>query len=43
MNTCQNCGHDCHCGSNCTVTTKDGDDRDITIVCCNNCRHKEKE
>jgi len=26
---CRNCGHDCHCGSSCEQTHKDGDGKDI--------------
>lgn len=33
---CRNCGHDCHCGSACKQTHKDGDGKDITIECCKN-------
>ncbi len=39
MKTCQNCGHECHCGTNCVQNHKDGDGNDIQIQCCTNCRH----
>ena len=38
MKNCQNCGHSCHCGTNCLQTHKDGDGNDIQINCCSNCR-----
>ena len=40
---CRNCGHDCHCGSACKQTHKDGDGKEITIECCKecNCKHSE--
>ena len=38
MKNCLNCGHDCHCGTSCTQEHKDGDNKDILILCCNNCR-----
>ena len=25
MEKCQNCGHDCHCGTTCTQNHKDGE------------------
>ena len=39
MKTCNNCGHKCHCGTTCTQEHKDGDGKDILILCCSNCRH----
>ncbi len=39
MVNCQNCGHDCHCNGNCYQMHKDGDGKDIEILCCSNCRH----
>ena len=38
MNNCQNCGHECHCGSNCVQNHKDGDGNNLQIECCKNCR-----
>ncbi len=39
MKTCNNCGHECHCGTSCTQEHKDGDGKEILILCCSNCRH----
>ena len=39
MKNCQNCGHECHCGSICVQNHKDGDGKDIQIHCCASCRH----
>ena len=38
MENCKNCGHNCHCGTSCTQEHKDGDGKDILILCCNHCR-----
>ena len=38
MKNCQNCGHECHCGTSCTQEHKDGDNKNILILCCNHCR-----
>lgn len=38
MSDCTNCGHNCHCGTTCCQTHKDGDGKDVTIECCKNCR-----
>ena len=38
MNSCQNCGHDCHCGGVCRQDHIDGDGNDVNIVCCTQCR-----
>ena len=43
MENCQNCGHKCHCGKSCTQEHKDGDGKNILILCCNYCRCKIKE
>ena len=39
MKSCNICGHKCHCGTTCTQKHKDGDGKDILILCCSNCRH----
>ena len=39
MKNCQNCGHECHCGTTCYQDYKDGEGNDITIDCCKICRH----
>ena len=36
---CQNCGHDCHCGSDC-MQNYHGNGQ---FKCCGNCRHEEKK
>ena len=38
---CNNCGHDRHCGETCTQTYKDGDNKDILVLCCNSCSCKK--
>jgi len=40
MKNCQNCGHDCHCGSSCIQQHTDGDNKKIEIECCKECRHE---
>jgi hypothetical protein len=40
--TCQNCGHDCHCGGSCMQDLHDGDMKPVTIECCKHCRHKDE-
>ncbi len=37
MANCKNCGHEAHCGTSCTQQHKDGDGKDILILCCNSC------
>ena len=41
MEYCQNCGHECHCGSDCMQNHKDGDGIDVQIKCCENCLHSK--
>ena len=36
---CLNCGHDCHCGSDCIKEYEKG----TKIVCCGHCRCDKKE
>ena len=43
MSDCSNCGHLPHCGEKCMQTYKDGDGKDILVLCCNHCRHEKKE
>jgi len=43
MKNCQNCGHVCHCGTDCMQTHKDGDGKDVEIKCCTHCSHEQKE
>ena len=43
MKNCQNCGHECHCGTTCYQDYKDGEGKDITIDCCKNCLHDSYE
>ncbi len=38
MKHCNNCGHKEHCGQTCTQNYKDGDGKDILVLCCNSCR-----
>lgn len=38
MSNCNNCGHDCHCGSYCMQNHTDGDGNQVQIECCKNCR-----
>ena len=38
MEYCNNCGHQCHCGSPCMKEHKDGDGKKIEIECCKQCR-----
>jgi len=38
MVNCKNCGHNCHCGTSCTQEHKDGDGKNILILCCAHCR-----
>ncbi len=38
MSHCSNCGHLSHCGEKCMQTYKDGDQKDVTIECCKECR-----
>ena len=42
MKNCQNCGHDCHCGSSCIQQHTDGDGKIVEIECCKACRHETK-
>jgi len=42
MKTCQNCGHQCHCGTTCNQQHTDGDGKIIEIECCKECRHEVK-
>jgi hypothetical protein len=39
---CQNCGHECHCGGACKQSHNDGDNKPITIACCQTCRCQEE-
>ena len=41
MKNCYNCGHSCHCGTDCVQNHKDGDGKNIQIVCCKSCRCKD--
>ena len=41
--SCSNCGHKKHCGETCTQTYKDGDNKDILILCCNSCRCEDRK
>jgi len=36
---CLNCGHDCHCGSDCIKEYEKG----TKIVCCGHCRCDKEE
>ena len=38
MEYCKNCGCQCHCGSPCRKTHKDGDGKNVEIECCKQCR-----
>ena len=38
MEYCNNCGHECHCGSPCMKEHTDGDGKKIQIECCKQCR-----
>ena len=38
MQKCQNLVTIAHCGTTCTQNHKDGDGKDVTIECCNQCR-----
>ena len=38
MEYCNNCGHQCHCGSPCMKEHTDGDGKKIEIECCKQCR-----
>ena len=38
MEYCNNCGHECHCGSPCIKEHTDGDGKKIEIECCKQCR-----
>ena len=42
MKICQNCGHQCHCGTTCTQQHTDGDGKIVEIECCKACRHETK-
>ncbi len=37
MEYCNNCGHQCHCGSPCMKEHTDGDGKKIEIECCKQC------
>jgi len=37
--TCQNCGHDCHCGGKCKQEVVNEFGEKYKIECCGNCRH----
>lgn len=41
MKYCQNCGHECHCGTVCVQNHKDGDQNEVQIHCCASCRHDD--
>ena len=43
MKNCQNCGHDCHCGTICVQNHTDGDGNNVQIHCCAYCRHDSYE
>jgi len=43
MVSCQNCGHDCHCGGKCKQEYTDGDGERYEIECCGKCRHEDKK
>ena len=38
MEYCNNCGHQCHCGSPCIKEHTDGDGKKIEIECCKQCK-----
>ena len=38
MSNCKNCGHLSHCNEKCLQTYKDGDNKNIQIECCKQCR-----
>ena len=38
MNSCQNCGHDSHCGTNCRQNHTDCDSKEVSVLCCSHCR-----
>ena len=38
MEYCNNCGHQCHCGSPCMKEHTDGDGKKVQIECCKQCR-----
>lgn len=38
MSKCENCGHDCHCGSICEQSNVDEFGNKNTFQCCKNCR-----
>lgn len=42
MKTCQNCGHECHCGTTCYQNHIDGDNHPVQIECCKECIHSEE-
>ena len=39
MSSCQNCGHNCHCGGYCFQDYG----KEQETLCCTNCQHIEKE
>jgi hypothetical protein len=41
MKNCQNCGHQCHCGTSCIQQHTDGDGKQLEIECCKECRHEK--
>ena len=41
MDYCQNCGHMCHCGSNCMQDVTNEFGEKYQIECCKSCRHEK--
>lgn len=40
---CENCGHNCHCGTKCTQKIINEFNEQYKIECCAHCRHRETE
>ena len=42
MEYCQNCGHQCHCGTSCLQDMVSEFNEKYQIECCKSCRHEKK-